>query len=201
VLGPAQSNQWQTYLTRELPPVIDAEFGTTGRNAIAGLSMSAGPAVDLAIQAPDVYDAVGSYSGCPINGGVFGAAQVSSVVLAGGGSASNMWGLPGDPAWARHDPYARAADLHGTAVYLGSASGVPGAIDALEPGQLFGAATGGGFIESVADHCTAAFSQRLDEVGVPHTFVHRDEGAHTWGLFFAELRESWTDVIGPALGA
>ena len=51
-LGPAQGNQWQTYLTRELPPAIDSAFATTGRNAVAGLSMSAGPAIDLAIQAP-----------------------------------------------------------------------------------------------------------------------------------------------------
>ncbi len=201
MLGPAHANQWQTYLTRELPAAVDARFATTGRNAIAGLSMSAGPAVDLAIQAPGLYRAVGAYSGCPINGGLFGAAQVSSVVVAGGGSASNMWGLPGGPGWAAHDPYARAAELRGTAVYLGSASGIPGEVDALAPYQLFGAATGGGAVEAIADACTAAFSRRLDEVGVPHTFVHRDRGAHTWGLFEAEMRESWATTIGPALGS
>ncbi|WP_182358069.1 alpha/beta hydrolase [Tomitella gaofuii] len=201
VLGPARANQWQTYLTRELPPAIDAEFATTGRNAIAGLSMSAGPAIDLAIQAPELYQAAGAYSGCPINGGMFGAAQVSSVVLAGGGSASNMWGPPGSASWAAHDQFARAGELRGTAVYLGSASGIPGEVDALAPYQLFGAATGGGAVEAIADACTAAFSRRLDDVGVPHTFVHRDRGAHTWGLFEAELRESWFTVIGPALGA
>ena len=200
-LGPAQGNQWQTYLTRELPPAIDSAFATTGRNAVAGLSMSAGPAIDLAIQAPGLYQAAGAYSGCPINGGLFGTAQVSSVVLAGGGSASNMWGLPGGPGWAAHDPFARAGELRGTAVYLGSASGIPGEVDRLQPQQLFGAATGGGSVEAIADACTAAFSHRLDEVGVPHTFVHRDRGAHTWGLFEAELRESWFTTIGPALGA
>lgn len=44
-------NMWETYLTRELPGVIDREFGGTGLNAVAGLSMSGGPALDLAIQA------------------------------------------------------------------------------------------------------------------------------------------------------
>lgn len=200
MLGPAQGNQWQTYLTQELPPVIDAEFGTTGRNAIAGLSMSAGPAIDLAVQAPDLYQAAGAYSGCPINGGAFGAAQVSAVVAASGGSASNMWGLPGDPTWAVHDPYARAAELSGTAVYLGSASGIPGDVDEITAQQVIPVAAGGGSVEAVADACSAAFSHRLNEVGVPHTFVHRDQGAHTWGLFEAELRDSWFTTIGPALG-
>ena len=92
-------------------------------------------------------------------------------------------------------------ELRGTAVYLGSAYGIPGEVDALEPYQLFGAATGGAAVEAIADACTAAFSARLDAVGVPHRFVHRDRGAHTWGLFEAEMRDSWNTVIGPALGS
>lgn len=34
-------NKWTTFLTEELPPIIDEQFETTGANAIAGLSMSA----------------------------------------------------------------------------------------------------------------------------------------------------------------
>ena len=36
---------WETYLTQELPPAIARAFKTTGRNAIAGYSMSAGTAL------------------------------------------------------------------------------------------------------------------------------------------------------------
>ncbi|MFZ2178669.1 MAG: alpha/beta hydrolase-fold protein, partial [Rhodococcus sp. (in: high G+C Gram-positive bacteria)] len=32
--------KWTTFLTRELPPIVDATLGTTGMNAIVGLSMS-----------------------------------------------------------------------------------------------------------------------------------------------------------------
>lgn len=199
ILGPAQGNQWQTYLTRELPGVIDAEFRTTGRNAIAGLSMSAGPALDLAIQAPWLYDAVGAYSGCPMNSGIFGTAQVAAVVAASGGNAFNMWGPPGDPYWAAHDPYLRAGELRGTAVYLSGASGIPGPIDRLPPHMVFGAATGGGTVEAIANACTGAMSQRLNELGVPHTYNYRDQGAHTWGLFEADLRNSWFTTLEPAL--
>lgn len=42
-------NKWTTFLTQELPPIIDATFGTTGVNAIAGLSMSGTSVLSLAI--------------------------------------------------------------------------------------------------------------------------------------------------------
>ncbi|WP_024795806.1 alpha/beta hydrolase [Tomitella biformata] len=202
LLGPAQANQWQTYLTQELPGVIDAQFHTTGRNAIAGLSMSAGPALDLAIQAPWLYDAVGAYSGCPMNSGIFGTAQVAGVVAASGGNAFNMWGPPGDPHWAAHDPYLRAGELRGTAVYLSGASGIPGPVDKLPPLMVVGAAVGGGTaVEAIANACTATMSQRLNELGVAHTYNYRDQGAHTWGLFEADLRNSWFTTLGPALNS
>ncbi|GAC56543.1 putative mycolyltransferase [Gordonia hirsuta DSM 44140 = NBRC 16056] len=56
-------NQWQTFYTRELPQAIDATFATSGVNALGGVSMSAGPALDLAIQAPRRFRAVAAYSG------------------------------------------------------------------------------------------------------------------------------------------
>ncbi len=36
-------NKWTTFLTEELPPIVDAALGANGENAIAGLSMSAHP--------------------------------------------------------------------------------------------------------------------------------------------------------------
>jgi hypothetical protein len=47
-------------------------------------------------------------------------------------------------------------------------------------------------VEQVTDAAKAA--------GVPITFIVRPEGAHIWGLFDSEMRESWNLVIGPALG-
>src|SRR5699024_550588 len=202
VRGPASANQWETYLTEELPEAIDAHFATTGRNAIGGLSMSAGPALDLAIQAPHRYDAVASYSGCGINSGPLGVGQVGAVVASKGGNPFNMWGPPGDPHWLAHDPFTRAGELGGKAIYLSSASGIPGDVDSIaNPLHLPGVMIGGGTVEAVSNECTASMSRRLHEVGVPHTFVQRDTGAHTWGLFETDLRHSWNTVLGPALGA
>ncbi|WP_342319631.1 alpha/beta hydrolase-fold protein [Corynebacterium mayonis] len=41
-------NKWLTYMTKELPPLIDATFHGTSRDAIAGISMSGGPAISIA---------------------------------------------------------------------------------------------------------------------------------------------------------
>ena len=57
------SKQYQTYMTQELPPLINAEYETNGKNAVGGLSSTGGTAVDYAIQAPGLFRAVGSYSG------------------------------------------------------------------------------------------------------------------------------------------
>lgn len=184
-------NRWLTYLTRELPGVLDAQLGSTGRNAIAGVSMSAGSAVDLAIQAPDVYTAVAAYSGCPWTADALGVAMVSAQVLRGGGNTANMWGAPGDAIWRAHDAFANAAVLAGKTIYLSAATGTPGAID--EGGLAFPP------IEAIASACTAAFADRLDQLGLPAVHVNRPEGAHTWGQFETDLHDSWPLLAG-ALG-
>ncbi|PPJ09157.1 esterase [Nocardia nova] len=184
-------NRWQTYLTQELPDVVDAQLGTTGRNAIAGVSMSGASAVDLAIQAPERFAAVASYSGCPWSNDPAGIAMVSAQVVRGGGNPGNMWGLPGTGAWPAHDAFVRAGALAGKAIYLSAASGIPGGIDRGLPFPP---------VEAVASACTGAFAGRLGQLGIQAVFVDRPEGSHTWGLFEADLHDSWP-VLAGGIGA
>ncbi len=185
-------NRWQTYLTRELPATLDHELGATGRNAIAGVSMSAASAIDLAIQAPDTYRAVAAYSGCPWAADAAGVAMVSAQVIRGGGNPANMWGAPGEAVWRVHDAFANASALAGKTIYLSAASGTPGEID--RGGLPFPP------IEAIASSCTAAFADRLADLGLPAVHVNRPEGAHTWGQFEADLHDSWPH-LARALGA
>ncbi|WP_230307964.1 alpha/beta hydrolase-fold protein [Corynebacterium guaraldiae] len=62
-------HKWATYLTKELPQLIDAEFHGNGRDGIAGLSNSGGPALELATFDPR-FKVSGSFSGCPSTTGV-----------------------------------------------------------------------------------------------------------------------------------
>ncbi|MGW6032219.1 alpha/beta hydrolase [Gordonia terrae] len=54
--------QWETFLTVELPPLIDGRFHGNGKNAIAGLSMGGQAAFTLATRRPGLYTGVGSIS-------------------------------------------------------------------------------------------------------------------------------------------
>lgn len=191
------SKQYQTYMTRELPPLINAEYKTNGKNAVGGLSSTGGTAVDYAVQAPGLFKAVGSYSGflTPSDN----SQQVGLTLAGGGASADAMWGPGGGPLWVQHDPSKNVAALKGTAVYVAaSAAGNAGAVDRLPPG--FGDNFTGGFIERIVADSTKVFADNAAAAGVPVTYIVRPEGSHTWGLFESEMQESWNLTIGPALG-
>ncbi|MGC4934842.1 alpha/beta hydrolase [Gordonia sp. DT30] len=192
-------NKWRTYLTRELPAIIDRTFHTNGVNAITGVSMSGGPALAIAESAPRLYRAVASYSSCPGTTDPVGLGAVTAVVTRGGGNVLNMWGLPGSPAWTANDPIVNAPKLRGKAIFLSAASGIPGPIDG-GPRETFGELVGGGQIEAYTRACTTNMSNRLHALGIPHSFSARPQGSHSWGLFAADLRASWP-VIGTAIGA
>lgn len=162
--------------------------------------MSGGPAITLAARHPGRYAAAASYSGCPVTSGPLGIAQITAVTASGGANAFNMWGPPGDPQWAAHDPVTLAGNLSGTAIHLASAAGIPGPIDRVAPEYLLPVAIGGGTVEAASDLCTAALARRLVELGISHRYARYPDGAHTWNLFDRELRDSWA-TIGPAIGA
>ncbi|MFT4085826.1 MAG: alpha/beta hydrolase family protein [Gordonia sp. (in: high G+C Gram-positive bacteria)] len=191
-------NKWQTYFTRELPQAVDKHFRTSGRNALGGVSMSAGPALDLVIQAPSRFSAVAAYSGCPGTTDPLGRAAANAIPLRGGGNPGNMWGAPGDPAWARHDPVLNAAKLRGKTIFLSAGSGLPGPVDG-GPIESIGGLFGGNILEGVALQCTTNMSNRLNALGIGHRFNHRPDGTHSWGLFSADMRLSWP-MIARAIG-
>jgi len=119
-------------------------------------------------------------------------------VLGGGGNAANMWGPDGSPEWNAHDPSKNVAKLQGVALYVAAAPGVVGAVDDLPAN--FPTPIGGLLVEGITLDCSRDFVDAAKAAGVPVTFIERPEGAHTWGLFDSEMRESWDLVIGPALG-
>lgn len=190
--------QYQTYMTRELPPLIDAAYNTSGRNAVGGLSSTGGTAIDYAVQAPGLYQAAASYSGFPAPSDPQAAQQVSLTLMGGGLSADNMWGPSGGPLWVAHDPSKNAEKLRGVSVYAAAAEGRAGPIDRLPTG-LFANVTGE-FIEGIVAENTRRFADAAAAAGVPVNFVLWPEGSHSWGLFEAEMQDSWKSTVGPALG-
>ncbi len=193
------AKQYQTYMTRELPPLINATYNANGRNAVGGLSSTGGTAIDYAVQAPGLFQAVASYSGFPASSDPQAAQQIGITLMSGGASAEAMWGPQGGPLWIAHDPSKNVEKLRGVAVYAAASAGGQGAVDRLPPG--FGNNFAGGFIEGIVAENTKRFADAARAAGVPVNYVVRPEGTHTWGLFESEMQESWFTTIGPALGA
>nr|WP_139277829.1 alpha/beta hydrolase family protein [Rhodococcus marinonascens] len=191
-------NKWTTFLTSELPPVIDSALGTNGINSIAGLSMAASSVLDLAIQAPGVYRGVASYSGCAQTSDPLGQAYVRLVLeMMGGIDPQNMWGPYGGPGWGEHDALLNAEKLRGLSLYIANGNGLPGPHEnpALprtpQASPLLDQVVVGGIIEAATDVCTHNLADRLQELNIPATFDFRDVGTHSWGYWQDDLRNSW----------
>ncbi|MGV8873718.1 MAG: alpha/beta hydrolase [Rhodococcus sp. (in: high G+C Gram-positive bacteria)] len=188
--------QWETFLTEELPPLIDAAVDGNGRNAIAGLSMGAQSAMMLAARNPDVYSGVASYSGCFASSEPMGQASIRAIVGAFGGNADNMWGGPLDPAWAEHDSVVNAESLRGTEVYVSVGTGAPGRHESFDSASALDVVVVGGAIEVGANYCTHRLADRLAQLNIPATFDFTETGTHSWPYWVDQLPKSWPTLAG-----
>lgn len=199
--------KWKTYLTEELPPLIDGLLGTNGINAIAGVSMSGTSVLQLPISKPGLYRAVAAYSGCAQISDAVGQAYVRlTVAYGGGGDAANMYGAPDNPMWAANDPYLHAEGLRGLDLYLSSGNGMPGPYDKTGDRHLAGGGFAlanqvlvGGLLEVAVEQCTRTLAARLTDLGIPATVELRPYGTHSWGYWDDELAASWP-VLAHGLG-
>lgn len=198
--------KWTTYLTEELPPLIDAALGANGLNGLVGVSMSGTSVLQLPIVKPGLYRSVAAYSGCARIADPIGEAFVRITVAFGGGDAINMYGPSGDPQWAANDPYLHAEGLRGLDLYLSSGNGMPGPHDKVLDKHFAGAGDNlanqilvGGILEAATDQCTRAMGDRLEELGIPATVKLHPYGTHSWGYWDDELPASWP-VLAHGLG-
>ncbi|NEW37898.1 esterase family protein [Nocardia cyriacigeorgica] len=199
--------KWKTFLTEELPPLIDAEFGTTGVNAIAGLSTSGTSVLQLPIAKPGLYRAVAAYSGCAQTSDPIGQQFVKLAVESwGGGDTENMYGPPGDPMWAANDPYVNAEGLRGLKLFISTGTRVPGMYDTYngeyaQPGPrgFANQLALGGLIEAAVNWCTHNLQGRLQQLGIPATFDFQPTGTHSWGYWQEAMKNSWP-VLAEGLG-
>jgi len=192
-------NKWQTYIAEELPPLIDAALGTNGVNAIAGLSMSGIPVLNLAIAEPGLFRSAAVYSGLTQVSDPAGQQAVKlTVEMYGGGDAENMWGPVGGPLWVANDPLVNAEKLRGTNLFVSTGTGIPGIHDQAggpfrmeKPADTPKTVALGALIEGAIFVSSHNLQTRLDQLGIPGTFVYRDTGTHSWGYWQDDLKTSW----------
>ncbi|MFD9551320.1 alpha/beta hydrolase [Nocardia salmonicida] len=190
--------KWETFLTQELPGLIDGHFNGNGLNGIGGLSMGGNAAYILAARHPGLYRAVAGYSACPDIAMAAGAMMFS--IVNRGGNPVNMWGAPGSPDWASHDPALMIEGLRGKALYLSTGTGIPGPHEAELKPTLAENIFLGGPIELGVNTCMVAFDQRLRGAGIGARIDYHPVGTHSWSYWQDALHASWP-VIAPAIGA
>lgn len=189
-------NKWETFLTEELPPIIDAQFGGNGTNAVAGLSMGATAAMLLITRNPDLYEGVAALSGCLDTQQDTTRNSVRGTVAYKGGNPDNMWGPPDDPDWVAHDPYVHADQLRGKDIFISTGNGVLGPYD-VDAG--LDVLTAGVPLEVGSFVCTINYDRRLRELNIPATVVYRPWGTHSWEYWQDDIKTAWP-TLERALG-
>ncbi|MBT0568673.1 alpha/beta hydrolase family protein [Williamsia sp. CHRR-6] len=180
--------QWDTFIGSELPAYLNAKFSVQKKNnAIAGVSMSAGPAMILALNHPDVFTTVRAFSGYyqtdnPVGWILIPYIQKDRAGITNGGTA--MWGAPLSPGntWGANDVGKRLGELRGNGqtalVSVGN-----GILSQREsdfvlkygisniPGVVFTIATGV-TLESTAMTSTVALNVQSALIGAPVKFSY-----------------------------
>ena len=192
-------NQWETFLTVELPPIINSIFSGNGRDVVAGLSMGGQAALTLAVRHPDLYSGVAAYSACPNNSELNTKRAVRATVASKGGNATNMWGPDDDPQWVAHDPTSHAEELRGKTIYISAGSGLPGPYELRSGNQWGTTVTEGGPLEVAARLCSERFHAVLFQLKIPATYNFRAYGTHSWPYWQDDFHNSWP-TLEKALG-
>jgi len=190
--------QWETFLTRELPPLVDKQFNGTGRNALIGLSMGGQSAYTLIARHPQLYTGAASLSGCPPVSGPLNQGYVRTTVAKTGGDANNMWGPPGSRSWRAHDPVMHLDALRGKHLFLSAGSGAIGPLDLAPrtgddmPQEAVNAS--GSALELGAYRCSLEFAVQLRQAGIAYTDGFRLIGTHSWPYWRQDLPLAWATV-------
>lgn len=196
-----QAIKWETFLMRELPPLLQRDWRTNDKHAIAGLSMGGTAAVGLAQRHPQRFQFVGAYSGY-LDTTSWGMPEAIKAALMDEGrfNAEDMWGKPGSEAWMRHDPKLHVDKLVGKKVYVSSGSGNTGPWD--RPSALPGIPESfpGYGLEVLTRMTSQTFVNRARKAGVDVVANFRPSGTHSWPYWQFELTQSWPHMA-TAIGA
>jgi S-formylglutathione hydrolase FrmB len=198
------SEQWETYHIDRLIPYVDSHFRTIAdraHRAIAGFSIGGYGATHYAARHPDLFTAVGSFSGIvdtTLPEGPYVGADATDVRTDAGSPGPIQFGPPPPPYkppddsgsgcgqsgssngnrvteaidWHNHNPTDLASNLRGLTVYLAAGNGAPCPDDPTSPPTLAFP------IEPGARAMAESFDSALTKAGVAHTADLRSCGVH-----------------------
>ncbi|OBG82441.1 hypothetical protein A5699_06190 [Mycobacterium sp. E802] len=190
--------KWETFLTQELPAYLATkrDVAPTG-NAVVGLSMSGGAALNLAIWHPSQFIFAGALSGfLNPSQGLWPTMIGFAMKDAGGYNATDMWGTSNDPAWRRNDPMVNVNRLvaNNTAIWVYCGNGVPSELDG--PGGNFGTLYSAQFLENITINTNKEFQQKYVAAGGRNAvFNFPPNGTHNWNYWGSQLQQMKPDLL------
>jgi hypothetical protein len=189
---------YETYIIRQLIPLIDERFrtlGTRAGRAIIGESMGGYGVMTLTTRNPDAFATAVSLSGATDNSSlpVVGLMSASSTAQQGGEyqrlAAPN--GVYGDRAtqeirWRGHNPPDLASNLHDVVLQVRTFDGAPNPLIEGGPDSVVGCSE-----ENEVHRDSVTFHEQLLADGVPHLW--KDYGAGCHGI--PEFRREFADSL------
>ncbi|QGU05717.1 alpha/beta hydrolase-fold protein [Corynebacterium comes] len=186
--------QWETFLMKELVPILDNGFRSSKERAVFGLSMGGTAAMNLAQRYPNMFKFVGSFSGyLDTTSPGMPEAILAAQTDAGGYNGRAMWGAPGHQDWIDHDPKLGVEALKGTKVYVSAGSGRD------DFGEANSVATGpansaGISLEILSRMTSQTFVDRARQAGIEPTVHFRPSGVHAWPYWQFEMTQAWPHI-------
>lgn len=182
---------WESFLTKELVPILHNRFRSNGKRALTGISMGGTAAVNLAERNPHLFNFVGSFSGYLDTTTTGMPTAIKAAQLdAGGYDAEAMWGPLGSQDWIDHDPKLGIENLEGMAVYVSSGSGRDdfGQPESVAKGAANPAGVG---LEVLSRLSTQTFVDYASRTNVKPIVKFRPSGVHSWEYWQFEMTQAW----------
>lgn len=186
-------SKWESFITRDLPALVEPQVSSSRSRAIGGISMGAGAAVTIATRHPDLYRGVFGVSGC-YSTDALGQILTRYTVESRGADLTNMWGEPGNAQWASNDALINADQLRGKAIYLSSGTGVANPGDWEDYNNDAANFAAGMALEQATGQCTRAADRRLRELNIPATVEHLPTGLHNWSYYSKQIPVAWNSI-------
>lgn len=191
--------QWETFLSRELPPYLQQHFGVSPtNNSILGISMGATGAMTLAANHPEQFRQVFSLSGYLTNT-LPGAQSLMRVVMMQVGlDINDMYGSVVSPRRFANDPLLNMEGLRGTDVYVAAGTGLPAPVDYQLPPQDIAA---GSPLEILSRASTQMWAGKALVTGIGVTENYPALGLHNWNLWTDQLNNQVRPRVLEVMGA
>lgn len=192
--------QWTTFLTEELPAYLEQNFGVSrSNNAIAGLSMGATAAMNLAANFPQQFRQAASYSGY-LTTTLPGVYTLMGLALldVGGFNIINMYSSMVDPRRFQEDPFLNMGSLreNNQGVYISAGTGIPEPGNIQPPNEI----AAGVLLEASALASTRLWEAKARATGVNMITSFPLVGVHNWANWNDQLYRS-RDWILDGMGA